>query len=104
GGRRAGQCRAGALSRRANETPSACYRAATGSQIARQTDSGRWLKPRRRASPSTRELKRIERYSVMILSAHSTSHTKILGLHNLALYSFGSVSVTPLDREQALQG
>src|SRR5215470_5283069 len=45
--------------------------------------------------------KRILRYSVMILSAHSTSETKILGLPNLAPYSFKSASVTPLAREQA---
>jgi hypothetical protein len=81
--------------------PSACYRAATGSQIARQTDSGRWLEPRRRASPPTRESNRIKGYSVMILSAHSTSETKILGFPNFAPYSFKSVSVTPLAREQA---
>jgi hypothetical protein len=92
GGGREGQRGAGALSRRANETTSACYRAATRSQLARQTDSRRWLEPRRHASPSTRESRRIERYSVMILSAHSTSDTKILGLPNLAPYSFKSVS------------
>ncbi len=59
------------------------------------------LSSRRRASPPTRESRRIELYSVMILSAHSTSDTKILGLPNLAPYSFKSVSVTPLAREQA---
>ena len=71
------------------------------SQLARQTDWGRWLESRRRTAPSTREPVRVERYSVMILSAHSTSETKIFGLPNLAPYSFKSVSITPLAREQA---
>src|SRR4029077_14425475 len=100
-GRREGQCGAGALSRPANETPSAYHCAAPRSQIARPTDSGRWLEPRRRAALPARESRRVEGYSVMILSAHSTSETKILGLPNLAPYSFKSVSITPLAREQA---
>ena len=40
-------------------------------------------------------------YSVMILSAHSTSETKIFGLPNFAPYSFKSASVTPLALEHA---
>src|SRR6266705_7185708 len=40
-------------------------------------------------------------YSVMILSAHSTSETKILGLPYFAPCSARSVSVTPLAREHA---
>jgi len=39
----------------------------------------------------------------MILSAHSTSDTKIAGLPNLAPQSFKSASVTPRAREQTPQ-
>jgi hypothetical protein len=54
-----------------------------------------------RPALAAEEPKRIESYSVIILSAHSTSDTKILGLPNFAPYSFKSASVTPLAREQA---
>jgi hypothetical protein len=57
------------------------------------------VRPQRAAE----EPKRIKDYSVIILSAHSTSDTKILGLPNFAPYSFKSASVTPLAREQAPQ-
>jgi len=42
-------------------------------------------------------------HSVMILSAHSTRDTKIVGLPNFAPHWLRSVSVTPLARLQAPQ-
>jgi len=46
-------------------------------------------------------LKQFDGYSVIILSAHSTSEKKIFGLPNFAPHSVKSASVTPLAREHA---
>jgi hypothetical protein len=46
-------------------------------------------------------LKQFDGYSVIILSAHSTSETKIFGFPNFAPYSVKSASVTILAREHA---
>ena len=69
---------------------------------SRESDSHRWIKRNRYSSwLAWDELKQFGGYSVIILSAHSTSETKIFGLPNLAPYSVKSASVTPLAREHA---
>src|SRR5206468_3665636 len=73
----------------------------TRSEVARQSDLHRRHERRRCALASARDAVRIHGYSVIILSAHSTNETKILGLPNFAPYSVKSVSVRPLARARA---
>ena len=71
-----------------------------GRTMPRQLSLGSSKRTKR---PCLMSARRQGTYSVMILSAHSASETKIFGLPNFAPYSARSVSVTPLAREHAPQ-
>jgi len=82
--------------------PKRAIRLERGSQVARQAHlCRRFERGRDTLSSAGEKLKLIERYSVITLSAHSISETKILGLPNFAPYSARSTSVTPRAREHA---